>query len=581
MALCFKDFSLQCAYDPPGYFSKDPLTLPLTGGLADGVRISVGCLICKLSSDEEELVRIGLGATKFELLDLRNSGNFFVQRVVVGKDYSPCNSNNRSSFADLNWGLDCGRHTLIDGLPLPFQVTVFMTPDMHCMINLGIDMIEAALVDLSPIWILLDYFGLYFKEKEYGNPAFSAEQVICMNTNIDESMTTDQSDTACLSIDFRLWLISPHVVIPSNVAIDDTCIMIEAMSGVYYRFKSFGINYSSQDVVAKDLGIIALREYMEPAVSRGLRQVSGSLANCGVKTLIDGLSFSVKYDFNASTSYTRLAVQIPLSSYHFDGHSMQGIEPSEIDVKPFLVPPPLVCKPFVAPSRHLGHHETTIYFSHEYMQLASDLLMNFVGPGLEDDATKESIPGEDTNSNSLPEQMFSVAACVERVKLVISDPIMGMHRPIMSICLPKLQLSASQLQDMHLDPKEKVAKLDGRGISSKQRHNGKDLQASLEVTIFIDYFKLGRTRSWEPFLEPVRFLMLHEKSSSRGKGVTLYADCPLHVNITGKCIGAIIQLLPHLFVWANMGITSALLCILQERQSKQLMMRLKHSKCSG
>eukprot|EP00957_Ditylum_brightwellii_P078406 5962608-Ditylum_brightwellii.AAC.1 len=81
------------------------------------------------------------------------------------------------TWADTMWGLDCGRHTLTEELPLPFQLTVFMTPDQWCMVNLGVDGMNASIVDLSVVWILLDYFGTYFKEEGYGYPYFAAENL--------------------------------------------------------------------------------------------------------------------------------------------------------------------------------------------------------------------------------------------------------------------------------------------------------------------------------------------------------------------------------------------------------------------
>ena len=82
----------------------------------------------------------------------------------------------------------------------------------------------------------------------------------------------------------------------------------------------------------------------------------------------------------------------------------------------------------------------------------------------------------------------------------------------------------------------------------------------VQATIFIDYFKLGLTRNWEPFVsrgflcsfllyeyktytsfslqvEPFKCLVLYEKSVSRGKGITFNADCPLHFNVTSALIG--------------------------------------------
>merc|ERR1712194_137097 len=106
----------------------------------------------------------------------------------------------------------------------------------------------------------------------------------------------ESNSEGCMDIDFRLWMLQPHVVVipsPSELS-EDICVMIEA-AGLYYRYRSFGADYTSQDIVAKDLGLVLLMEYMEPSRSRGLRQVSGSLNSCGVKTLVDELTFSLQY----------------------------------------------------------------------------------------------------------------------------------------------------------------------------------------------------------------------------------------------------------------------------------------------
>ena len=475
MALCFKHLNLRCSYDHSSYFAKVPPTMSMMGGIQDEaadssnfISVSLGDAICSITMDDDTLQRIGLGATSITIHDGRlNEKDLPFQEICIRDNKSG------ASFVDQNWGLDCGRHTLIDGLPLPFQLTVFLTPDRRCLINLGLDMAEAALVDLSPIWILLDYFGLYFKECEYGHPAFEAEMMFQKSTDNDEIVQVCDNDE-CMSIDFRLWMIQPHVIIPSD---DEICVMLEA-AGLYYRYKSFGVNYSSQEIVARDLGIVVLREYMEPSLSRGIRQVSGSLlSGCGAKTLIDGLSFSIRYDYNSSTNYIKFALRVPLISKHFNHHSMDGIESSNIEAKPFFVPLPVVCKPFETPSRTMGHNETSIYFSHEYMKLALKLLTDFVGPSQQND---DSAGGKSANSQqteSPTESIFSVTMHVERVKLVISDPIMGMHRPVLSICVPSLLLTASQLKEIHTN-KTKLEKLTG---SRNTACNPKDLQASMEV----------------------------------------------------------------------------------------------------
>lgn len=419
MALCLKKLSLRCSYDCPGYFAKVPPTMSMMQSFSrdeEGVGISVelGNVVCSTTIDSDSLQSISIGATSFKVFDGRQSDKSFEQGIDVKNHRESLNS-----FVDGWWGLDCGRHTLVDGLPLPFQTTVFLTPDHRCLINLGFDMAEAALTDLALLWILLDYFGLYFKEPAYGHPAFEAEQLY-------QTANGCNNDNECMDIDFRLWMLQPHVVVPS---LEDICVMVEA-TGFYYCYRSFGANYSSQEITAKDLGIVLLAEYMEPSRSRGLRQVSGCLNSCGVKTLVEGLSFSLHYGFNTSTNYTRFALRVPLTSEHFDRHAMDDIELSNIEPQPFSVPPPLVCKPFEVPSRWTTKHdETKIYVSHKYMKLASDILTAFVGPSQQEDSINKETASADS---SLEDNAFSVTAHVERVKCVIS---MWLYMCLLSLLL--------------------------------------------------------------------------------------------------------------------------------------------------
>ena len=475
MAIAIKKLSWRCSFDHSTYFASVPPTMPMMEGSQEAddgsnfVSLTLGDAICSIAMDECTLQRIAVGATSIKIYDGRkeDENHYFLHPQEI------CTHDNNvllSSFVDLNWGLDCGRHTLVDGLPLPFQLTVFLTPDRNCLINLGLDMAEAHLANLTPIWILLDYFGLYFKELGYGHPAFEAEMMVQSSMDGETSRVIDECDE-CLNIDFRLWAINPHVTIPSE---DDLHVMLEA-GGLYYRYKSLGLNYSSQEIVARDLAIVVLKEYMDPSISRGIRQVSGSLlSGCGAKTLVDGLSFSIRYDYNSSTDYTKFALRVPLTSNQYKRDGMHGIESSYIEAKPFYVPPPVVCKPFITPSRTMGHHETSIHFSYEYMKLALKLLTDFVGPKEEDEPESPNTP----NAKDTKESLFSVTMHIERVKLIISDPIMGMHRPILSICFPSVELTASRLDEVQLNPKSKFEKLSGnRDISC----NPKDLQASMKV----------------------------------------------------------------------------------------------------
>ena len=532
MAICVSSLVWRCSFDQTNYFGEgiDPETFPIMQSSAPDVNgkaaivLELENALCNIKTTEETLLCVGLGATSLNLTDERCPEG-------LSQGIRTKNSYHRESRMDFNWGLDCGRHTLVDGLPLPVQATVFMTPDYYCMINLGLDMAEAATSDLGVIWILLDYFGLYFKDPNYGHPAFAAEKMA-------ENHAMNVSQSPCLDIDFRLWLTDPHVIIPTSSKVDATCLMLES-AGLHYRYKSFGLHFSSQDILAKDLGMVVLSTYIEADLSRGIRQVSGSLSSSGAKTLVDGLSFSLKYEYDDRSKFTRFAVRVPLSSQYFNRNAMDGIEPFDLDAKPFVVPPPLICNPLVLPSRNFGENETTVYFSYEYMKLAVELLVAFVGPNLNriDEATE--IEKEEPSGTSSSDDIFSVTAHLESIKFVVSDPIMGMHRPFFSLSIPSLLLTASRLTEIER-AKRKHDKFLGRDDAvMSSSSNDKDLQACMDATIFLDYFKLGITRNWEPLVEPFRCMTMYEQSTTRGKGIIFDAGCPLHLNITGASIDTI------------------------------------------
>ena len=191
----------------------------------------------------------------------------------------------------------------------------------------------------------------------------------------------------------------------------------------------------------------------------------------------------MQYDFNEIANYTKISLCIPLSS---DRVRITGIETHAYDVEPYKCQPPLVCKPFFLPSRNMGS-KCTAYFSMEYMKLAVEVLTEFVGPKQSDNISDKDI--------SPPPNLYSITANVSGFELIISDPVMGMHRPILSISLPSLLVTASQLQAID-------KKAMGRMSSTFNGKSGdfdcdSDLQASLELSAFVDYFKLGKTRNWE------------------------------------------------------------------------------------
>ena len=105
-----------------------------------------------------------------------------------------------------------------------------MTPDRWCLVNVGANSIDGTIENLNPIFILLDYFGLYFREKHFGHPAFVFEE---MKSFSDKS--TNAFDEP-LNLDIRIWLNAPSVVIPTSSLHENLeCLAIQSDHGIFYQ----------------------------------------------------------------------------------------------------------------------------------------------------------------------------------------------------------------------------------------------------------------------------------------------------------------------------------------------------------
>jgi len=553
MLLDFREVHIHSSYDKLDFFPQTTdgmLIMPHSDnqeGLTNELETTVKSCVVHLLNDREGLLRLGCGASTFEIHDHRQAKTIFSRSVglasppVDGAD-SKSNSHTFTSdpsqevWADLAWGLDCGNNTLTQRLPLPFQLSLFLTPDRWCLLNLGADSADGVLSDLSPIWILLDFFGNYFRGRSFGHPFFLAQEqkehlkfskLRSVNSNAEIKEVTPEP----MNLDVRLWFISPHIGIP-QCALDETkARLIIESKGLFYRYKSIGLDWSSQEVSANELSLVIIDNCISNIPKRGLRGVSGS--DSGVKTVIDGLCMALLYENNICSNHMNLSVDVPLNGLH---RGSRDIDSTDLQVQPLLLPPPTICTPFVKPSRNLGLTVCDVTVNQEYIQLATSLLVNFLtGPVLDQDTeghkgnildpTIEENKSEagDAQIDPTPQRTFSVAARLSGLRLFLSDPVLGMHLPVAVMCIPAIVFSASELSDVKVD-------------STNTEVASNDLQVAVDAHFWCDYFKLGVTRSWEPLVEPYKCLILYEKSSSRGQGVTFTAHNPFHFNVTGALL---------------------------------------------
>ena len=185
-----------------------------------------------------------------------------------------------------------------------------------------------------------------------------------------------------------------------------------------------------------------------------------------------------------------------------------------------------------------------MYFSYDYLDLAAKQLLGFIQSPVDESNPSESAAStskvDNGSAGEIPsdnvakegeEYTFSVCSRVTGFRAFLSDPILGMHHPIAAICLPSLVGTISRLHVS--EDNSPNASMLARSVDAN------DLQAGLELHFWVDYFKIASMRCWEPLIEPYKCILLYEKSSQRGQGITFNADCPLHVNISGALLETI------------------------------------------
>lgn len=513
IAVCFNEIKWHCKLDDPQFFQKRLNSSSFMDSDKDDLILLIKNLIVQVDFDIDGVMRTGIGATLFSVKDKRSSQTCFERAFEVNpfKTYT-----DKARSINMTWGLDCGRVISSDDLDFPFQVSIVMTPDRWCLINLGIEELDTCTVDLAPIWILLEYFSSYYVDGDFGNPYFTEKER--SDEILGQIFDVKPKDEECLNIDFRLWLLRPCVRIisnPSDLA-TPAFVLKSAENGLFYRYKTIGLDLASQEIYTNNLDVMRLKRSDMTDMNLRLVYTSGNW----ITMLVRSLHLDVVYDHNIKSNHTDIHVNLAQS---FESKKdNEGIEFPHKKVVPIQIPLPKICKPSLTPSHELGPISCEIDFmSPEHFKMAFQSLYKFAGPSMEKDSntdksTKDpSISGSDSTNDA----SFSIFVDISGLKVFISDPLLGVHMPILVVNIPNLHINCSQLRQIgHLKT----------GIS-----NASDLQACIDAHLWVDYYKSGPTRSWEPLMEPYQCRVLFEKSTKRGQGIIINSECPLHINFSG------------------------------------------------
>lgn len=516
----FKKISFRCTFDDPGHFSTDPECFQYfedpecEDGVKPGLILAFEDMVVHVVNNFLNVKRIGIGSSSITLTDERKVSLF--QSTLSSDPVS--NESHQISWADLTWGLREDSTALGSSLPQPVQCSVFMTPGWS-LINFGIECANGTMHDLSWIWVLLGYFKSYYCNPAFGNLGYEAQTWThriknalrrCANK---ETMKFEFQPG--VNIDFRLWLCRPILCLPSH-SYDPQApsLVMSSETGLWYRYKSIK-DFSSQEVASTDLNLSFANEYLPPEKFRRETNSGLSRTTGPIRPLIEGLSFGLRYDCNDQFHHKDVSVVIPFWGGNMPSLSLDG---EELEIEPIRLAPPKILRPFHHRNRDFGPQTCDITCIIEVLPLASSTMMNFLtGPS---EVNMKFAPKQDG-----PPQTLSLSANLRDVRIFVIDPDLGVQLPIAVLSVASSSFSMSKFATNPI-----TEGLD-RGESQPS-----DMQIVFKNNVWVDYFKLGLTRSWEPLLEPFEFEVLYETSRERGQGYSINSDCPLHLNLSGALL---------------------------------------------
>ena len=515
IVVSFEKLQWLCSFDHPDYFSKKLGCSYMIDYFTDKISMKAEGFFLKADTNHENTLRVTSVSRSLLIQDLRPGINTF-GKAAIHIPHSPRQS--KTGRISMEWGLGRSMADFTDDLNFPFQVSVIMTPDRWCLANIGLAGLDSCSHDLGFFWILLEYFSAYFVSHEFGNPYFQAERKRSdFLKHYDESGF--QSDSPCLNLDVRLWLTQPCIILPEKSIGQCSQMLVlktQSTGGVFYRYKSIGRDFYSQNVLTKNMDILSYGDTLGIAATL-VRKLKKSDRNTQFITI--GLNLSVQYDMHLDSNHMNLFVSTAIPDHLND--VLDGIESTQSQVEPLLLPPPKVCHPrfrFSAKKRGVSSSTCDIIISPEHLHMAGKLLSNFAGPYLPEDEKRNLESTDQQKVEPSTEFSFSVTSKMSCIRLVICEPTLGMHSPIANVCISELRCTVS---DFKFDE------------SMNTQKENMDFQACADAQFNVDYYKSGPTRSWEPLLEPYKCTILYEKSTHRGLGITLNSETPFHLNLSG------------------------------------------------
>ena len=278
------DVDMECYMDSTDFACKIPTSKPCAAPQEEYpfVRVQVKWVAvnCSLGINGQQ---IGMGVGDVVVMDCRDPNN---TRDIYKT--APSHTTWCHGYSDMNYGLKNTVSELCSGfsLDIPFKATIFAVGHAWHTINCGCSFPDVDVKDLEVIMLMIDYYSLYFRNKEFGNPAVAARARM------------DKASWPYNGVDLRIFVHKPHLQISENAfeLKNAQCLIIEANSGAHVRFMIDSNRSMRTEVRVHDMAMVMLRTYQSPAVARGLRGTAGS--GRGIRTLLEFMNIDISIALN-------------------------------------------------------------------------------------------------------------------------------------------------------------------------------------------------------------------------------------------------------------------------------------------
>jgi hypothetical protein len=299
--------------------------------------------------------------------------------------------------ADFDFGLKENPSFIETPISSPLKVTYFGVGNTWSTVNVGMDAPNFDIKNLDLVYLIEEYFSMYFRYPDFGNP-----NLIAYSKIPSRHWSYGGNDT-------RLFVTRPHIQThEDSLAYDSQILIVSAETGVYFRYL-----YDSAESLRIDCHIVGLtlslmKSHRFPHSARGFKGSAGS--GRGVRTLIDYTRVLYVYQYSKAADHVDVIFNVdPVKSKNDDDSekrhfttprtplrtkdSRYGPQNEESNVvasycnfdadrpavklPPFYVPKCVI--PLISNQRQNNKSNSYLISSYEDVLLSVALIMDFMG----------------------------------------------------------------------------------------------------------------------------------------------------------------------------------------------------------